>query len=136
MYEVVIVWKGAILMDLNSKVFKDSAVKQAIGECEVLNHNITMRGRSGMQTLELDVMDTQHNRHIVILQDMGGKIIKTDVAVGIVKNREERNCEIKRLYDEYHLSQIFLARFFRPGAVFNINDCAHGRNGIKFYMKT
>lgn len=66
-----------------------------------------------MQTLELDVLDTQNNRHIVIMQDMGGRIMKTDVTVGIVKNREERNREIKRLYDEYHLSQTFLARFFK-----------------------
>lgn len=100
-------------MELKGSGFNEAIVRKAIGVCTINGYNLQKRGFNGMETLELDVMDINHNRHIKVLQNMGGSIVQRDIPLGIIHSREERDSVIRDLYANHHLSQRFLAMFFR-----------------------
>lgn len=70
------------------------------------------RGRSGMQTWELKVLNSDGTRKIVIVRDYGFEVKREVVKIKPFKTREERNKEILRLYHEEGLSQVFLGNLF------------------------
>ncbi len=74
--------------------------------------NYLPRSKSGMRTWELKIRDEDGSRRIVVIRDSGLNVTGTDVAVQPFTNRAERNAEICRLYNECHLSQVFLANLF------------------------
>ncbi len=74
--------------------------------------NYLPRSRSGMRTWEFKIRDEDGSRRIVVIRDSGLNVTGTEVAVQPFTNRAERNEEICRLYNECHLSQVFLANLF------------------------
>jgi len=74
--------------------------------------NYLPRSKSGMRTWELKIRDEDGSRRIVVIRDSGLNVTGTEVAVQPFTNRAERNEEICRLYNECHLSQVFLANLF------------------------
>lgn len=100
-------------MELKGSGFNEEVVRKAIGICTINGYNLQKRGYNGMETLELDVIDINQNRHIKVLQNAGGSIMQHDIPLGIIRSREERDNVIRELYEKHHLSQRFLARFFR-----------------------
>ena len=69
--------------------------------------NYLPRSRSGIK-----IRDEDGSRRIVVIRDSGLNVTGTEVAVQPFTNRAERNEEICRLYNECHLSQVFLANLF------------------------
>ncbi len=88
--------------------------------------NYLPRCRSGMRTWELKIRDEDGSRRIVVIRDSGLNVTGTEVAVQPFTNRAERNEEICRLYNECHLSQVFLANLFnisQPAVSVIIKGC-------------
>lgn len=88
--------------------------------------NYLPRSKSGMRTWELKIRDADGSRRIVVIRDSGLNITGTEVAVQPFTNRAERNEEICRLYNECHLSQVFLANLFnisQPAVSVIIKGC-------------
>lgn len=90
----------------------DAALKEAIGngKVEFCLHN--PRSKSGIQTWELKVLNSDGTRKIVIVRDYGFEVKREVVKIKPFKTREERNKEILRLYHEEGLSQVFLGNLF------------------------
>ena len=88
--------------------------------------NYLPRSKSGMRTWELKIRDADGSRRIVVIRDSGLNITGTEVHVQAFTNRAERNEEICRLYNECHLSQVFLANLFnisQPAVSVIIKGC-------------
>ena len=90
----------------------DVALKETIGDgkVEFCLHNT--RSKSGMQTWELKVLNSDGTRRIAIVRDYGYKIDHEEIQIHPFKTRAERNAEILRLYKEEGISQIFLGNLF------------------------
>ena len=90
----------------------NAALKETIGngKVEFCLHN--PRSKSGMQTWELKVLNSDGTRKIVIVRDYGFEVKREQVKIKPFKTREERNKEIYRLYHEEGLSQVFLGNLF------------------------
>ena len=74
------------------------------------------RSKSGIQTWEIKVRNTDNTRKIIVVRDYGYKIDHEEIQIHPFKTRAERNAEILRLYKEKGISQIFL------GDLFNISQ--------------
>lgn len=88
--------------------------------------NYLPRSKSGMRTWELKIKEADGSRRIVVIRDSGLNVTGTEVAVQPFTNRAERNEEICRLYNECHLSQVFLANLFnisQPAVSVIIKGC-------------
>lgn len=105
----------------------DKAVLQKFtADATVEFKNYLPRSKSGMRTWELKIRNADGSRRIVIIRDSGLNITGTEVAVQPFTNRAERNEEICRLYNECHLSQVFLANLFnisQPAVSVIIKGC-------------
>ena len=85
-------------MEIKEIPFNQTMLKKAAGEDEIEYYNINQRDENGGRTLELKITDSEGRRKVVKLKPFCG--------------REERNREIWRLYNEEHLTQVFLANLF------------------------
>lgn len=105
----------------------DEAVLQKfVADGTVEFKNYLPRSKSGMRTWELKIRDADGSRRIVVIRDSGLNVTGTEVAVKPFTNRAERNEEICRLYNECHLSQMFLANLFnisQPAVSVIIKSC-------------
>lgn len=99
-------------INLSGTVFSDDYVRNMLDDAQLINYNFMKRGRDGMQTLEIQIIDQDAHKSVIVLNDMGSHVLKRVVRIGIIRNRSERNREIQRLYWDEGLSQAFLADIF------------------------
>lgn len=109
----------------NTGLAKTMLKKFAVGGT-VEFENYLPRSKSGMRTWELKIREADGSRRILVIRDSGLNVTGTEVAVQPFTNRAERNAEICRLYNECHLSQVFLANLFnisQPAVSVIIKGC-------------
>ena len=99
-------------MEIKDIPFNQTMLKKAAGGDEIEYYNINQRGETGGRTLELKLTDAEGRRRVVVLADRGFCIEQRNVELRPYLGREERNKEIWRLYNEEHLTQVFLANLF------------------------
>lgn len=99
-------------MEIKEIPFNQTMLKKAAGEDEIEYYNINQRDENGGRTLELKITDSEGRRKVVVLADRGFCIEAREVKLKPFCGREERNREIWRLYNEEHLTQVFLANLF------------------------
>ena len=99
-------------MEIKEIPFNQTMLKKAAGEDEIEYYNINQRDENGGRTLELKITDSEGRRKVVVLADRGFCIEPREVKLKPFCGREERNREIWRLYNEEHLTQVFLANLF------------------------
>lgn len=87
-------------------------IKKEIGDGSVEFINIAVRPRCGFKTTELKISFPDGRRKIVVVRDLGFRVDVEEISINGFKTRIERNNEIRRLYEEENLSQIFLANIF------------------------
>ena len=87
-------------------------LKEICGEAEAEFCLHNPRSKSGIQTWEIKVRNTDNTRKIIVVRDYGYKIDHEEIQINPFKTREERNAEILRLYKEEGISQIFLGNLF------------------------
>ena len=87
-------------------------LKEICGEAEAEFCLYNPRSKSGIQTWEIKVRNTDNTRKIIVVRDYGYKIDHEEIQINPFKTREERNAEILRLYKEEGISQIFLGNLF------------------------
>ena len=83
-------------MEIKEIPFNQTMLKKAAGEDEI----------------EFKITDSEGRRKVVVLADRGFCIEPREVKLKPFCGREERNREIWRLYNEEHLTQVFLANLF------------------------
>lgn len=91
-------------------------LKQICGNAEAEFCLYNPRSKSGIQTWEIKVRNTDNTRKIIVVRDYGYKIDHEEIQIHPFATRAERNAEILRLYKEKGISQIFL------GDLFNISQ--------------
>ena len=99
-------------MEIKDIPFNQTMLKKAAGKDEIEYYNINQRGETGGRTLELKLTDADGKRRVVVLADRGFCIEEKEIELRPFFGREERNKEIWRLYNEEHLTQVFLANLF------------------------
>lgn len=113
-------------MDANKFPFPQDIIKKAIGDGEIEFYYFSHNNRTGIKTLELKLYYADGQRKIIVLRDYGFQIQTEEVKVNLFYSKEERNKEIARLYNEYHLTQAFLANIFnvkQPSISIIIKNC-------------
>lgn len=99
-------------MEIKEIPFNQKMLKKAVGEDEIEYYNVNQRDENGGRALELKITDNEGKRKVVVLADRGFCIEKREIELKPFSGREERNMEIWRLYNEGHLTQVFLANLF------------------------
>lgn len=94
-------------MEIKEIPFNQTMLKKAAGEDEIEYYNINQRDENGGRTLELKITDSEGRRKVVVLADRGFCIEAREVELKPFSGRE-----IWRLYNEEHLTQVFLANLF------------------------
>ena len=92
--------------------FNQTFLRKAVGGDELENYNFNMRSNTGGRALELKITNNDGKRRVVVLTDRGFCIDMREVKLRPFYNKDERNAEILRLYNEEHLTQVFLADLF------------------------
>lgn len=87
-------------------------LKQICGNAETEFCLYNPRSKSGIQTWEIKVRNTDNIRKIIVVRDYGYKVDHEEIQIHPFKTRAERNAEILRLYKEEGISQIFLGNLF------------------------
>lgn len=87
-------------------------LKQICGNAETEFCLYNPRSKSGIQTWEIKVRNTDNIRKIIVVRDYGYKIDHEEIQIHPFTTRAERNAEILRLYKEEGISQIFLGNLF------------------------
>ena len=87
-------------------------LKQICGDADAEFCLYNPRSKSGIQTWEIKVRNTDNTRKIIVVRDYGYKIDHEEIQIHPFKTREERNAEILRLYKEEGISQNFLGNLF------------------------
>ena len=87
-------------------------LNQICGDAEAEFCLYNPRSKSGIQTWEIKVRNTDNTRKIIVVRDYGYKIDYEEIQIHPFKTRAERNAEILRLYKEEGISQIFLGNLF------------------------
>ena len=87
-------------------------LKQICGNAETEFCLYNPRSKSGIQTWEIKVRNTDNIRKIIVVRDYGYKIDREEIQINPFTTRAERNKEIYRLYHEEGISQIFLGNLF------------------------
>ena len=87
-------------------------LKQICGDAEAEFCLYSPRSKTGIQTWEIKVRNTDNTRKIIVVRDYGYKIDHEEIQIHPFKTREERNAEILRLYKEEGISQNFLGNLF------------------------
>lgn len=95
------------------KILDETTLKEITAEGEIVEYcNYLPRSKSGIRSWEVKIKSNTGIRRVVVIRDSGISVDKYEVAVKPFKERVERNTEICRLYNEEHLSQVFLANLF------------------------
>ncbi len=97
---------------MNTIPFNEAKFKEIAGDCTVEHINYMPRGKNGMRSWEILARTPNGNCKIAVLCDYGYKVDGEVVEIMPFSDRDERNAEINRLYNEKHLSQVFLANLF------------------------
>ena len=92
--------------------FAKKFVAKALGDAEIEFCNFCPRGKQGSQAWEIKAMNSDGRRKIIVLRDNGCNVTAEEVKLNPFKDKESRNAEIKRLYNDEDLSQKFLASLF------------------------
>ena len=87
-------------------------LNQICGDAEAEFCLYNPRSKTGIQTWEIKVRNTDNTRKIIVVRDYGYKIDHEEIQIHPFKTREERNTEILRLYKEEGISQNFLGNLF------------------------
>ena len=87
-------------------------LKTIIGNAEAEFCLYNPRSKTGIQTWEIKVRNTDNTRKIIVVRDYGYKIDHEEIQIHPFTTRAERNAEILRLYKEEGISQIFLGNLF------------------------
>lgn len=95
------------MVEIKEIPFNQTMLKKAAGEDEIEYYNINQRDENGGRTLELKITDSEGRRKVVVLADRGFCIEAREVELKPFSGRE-----IWRLYNEEHLTQVFLANLF------------------------
>ena len=99
-------------LDLKGTVFTETYIRHMLDDAELINYNLMKRGRDGLQTLEMQILDQNAHKSIIVLHDHGSCVEKRVIRIGVIRSRCDRNKEIQRLYWDEGLSQAFLADIF------------------------
>lgn len=99
-------------MDSSKLPFAQKFVDKALGDAEIEFCNFCPRGKQGSQAWEIKAMNSEGIRKIIVLRDNGSNVTAEEVKLNPFKDKESRNAEIKRLYNDEGLSQKFLANLF------------------------
>ena len=108
----------------------ESFLKQICGDAEVEYCLYNPRNKSGIQTWEIKVRNTDNTRKVVIVRDYGYKIDHEEIQIHPFTTRSERNEEILRLYNDVGLSQIFLGNLFNMSQP-SISLIVNGKSIVK-----
>lgn len=84
--------------------------KLAAGKIEIYNSG-QKKNTLGIAA-EFTVLFTDLSRRIMVIYDYGYCLKFDEITIHKYTEQESRNAEIKRLYSDYHLSQVFLASVF------------------------
>lgn len=98
---------------MNTIPFDEAKFKQIAGECTAEYVNYMPRGKNGMRCWEVLARTPEGDCKIAVLRDYGYKVDGEVIEIMPFYDREGRNAEISRLYNDKHLSQMFLANMFR-----------------------
>lgn len=97
-----------IIQPLDAAIEKEIAAKG--GKVEFCLYN--PRSKTGMRSWEVKIKNADGSRSVLVIRDSGVKLEQENVEVRRFSTRAERNAEIWRLYNEEHLTQVFLANLF------------------------
>lgn len=97
---------------IKEETFNQAKFKQIAGDCKPEYVNYMPRGKNGLRCWEIKAQKPDGDYVIVVLRDYGYKIEGEMVEVTPFKDRQGRNAEIYRLYNEHNISQVFLANLF------------------------
>ena len=80
----------------------------------IVEHSICTRDKNGFMTLELQVIlpNSNFERKYIVYKDMINTISEQYITINRFSSLHERNLEIKRLYLNENMSQMFLANIF------------------------
>ena len=92
--------------------FDKARFKHIAGNGVAEDFNFMPRSNLGMRKWEIKTRYPDGTCKIVVLYDSGFRITGEVVEINEFKTREERNAEIRRLYHEKGLSQVFLGILF------------------------
>ena len=92
--------------------YNEAKFKQTAPGCTAEYVNYMPRGKNGLRCWEIKAQKPDGDYVIVVLRDCGYKIDGETVEITPFNNREERNAEIRRLYNDKNISQLFLAKIF------------------------
>ena len=92
--------------------FSEKLIKKYVGDGEIEFVNYMPRSKSGARDLEIKAIYDDGTRKIIVLHDYAVNVQGEEIEVRGFTSKEERNEEIRRLYSEKNLSQVFLADFF------------------------
>ena len=92
--------------------FSEAVIKKYVGEGEIEFINYMPRSKSGARDLEIKAIYDDGMRKIIVLHDYAVNVQGEEIEVRGFTGKDERNDEIRRLYSEKNLSQVFLANFF------------------------
>ena len=92
--------------------FSEKLIKKYVGDGEIEFVNYMPRSKSGARDLEIKAIYDDGTRKIIVLHDYAASVKGEEIAIRHFNGKEERNAEIRRLYTEEKLSQVFLANFF------------------------
>ena len=92
--------------------FSEAVIKKYVGDGEIEFVNYMPRSKSGARDLEIKAIYDDGTRKIIVLHDYAASVKGEEIAIRHFNGKEERNEEIRRLYSEKNLSQVFLANFF------------------------
>ncbi len=95
-----------------NKELSPKFLKIIIGNAEAEFCLYNPRSKSGIQTWEIKVRNTDNTRKIIVVRDYSYKIDHEEIQIHPFTTRAERNAEILRLYKEEGISQIFLGNLF------------------------
>ena len=100
-------------MQANTKILDEDIIQEIISDGETVEYyNYLPRSKTGMRSWEVKIKNKNGSRRVVVIRDSGISVDKYEIALKPVAERTERNAEICRLYNEEHLSQVFLANLF------------------------
>lgn len=97
---------------IKQESFNKSKFEQLVPGCTAEYVNYMPRGKNGMRCWEIKAQKPNGDYVIVVLRDYGYKIAGETIEIMPFDDREGRNAEIYRLYNERNISQVFLANLF------------------------
>lgn len=92
--------------------FNEKMFKQIAPGCTAEYVNYMPRGKNGLRCWEIKAQKPDGDYVIVVLRDYGYKTGGETVEIMPFNDRDGRNVEICRLYNEKNISQVFLANLF------------------------